>query len=64
MQFGIGNSRGQKYRLNDFTCTEFVQRGLSLALTRSFDSRARFFHTVFNRIVENSHEAFMRFEPQ
>ena len=28
-------------------------------LTRSFDSCASLFHTVFNRIVENCHEAFI-----
>jgi hypothetical protein len=35
-----------------------VQTGVSLVLTRVFDSPASLFHTVFNRNVENCHAAF------
>lgn len=40
-------------------CTGFVQRAVSLVLSRVFDCRTRLFHTLFNRTVENCHAAFI-----
>jgi hypothetical protein len=44
---------------NSVLCPEFVQRGESPVLTSGFDFRARLFHTVFNRTVENFNRTFM-----
>ncbi len=47
-----------KFLCSHLTCTEFVQRGVSLVLASSFDLRAWLFHMVFNRTVENFYKPF------